>query len=64
MAPTKYLVIDLPTMQHLIDTGELVSDNIRDLQFQESNHYYKDSRCGLIKISKLISAGIAEIYLI
>ena len=64
MAPTKYLVIDLPTMQHLIDTGELVWDSIRDLQFQESNHYYKESRCGLIKISKLISAGIAEIYLI
>ena len=64
MAPTKYLVIDLPTMQHLIDTGELVWDSIRDLQFQESNHYYKDSRCGLIKISKLINAGIAEIYLI
>ena len=64
MAPTKYLVIDLPTMQHLIDTGELVWDSIKDLQFQESSHYYKDSRCGLIKISKLISAGIAEIYLI
>lgn len=64
MAPSKFLVIDLPTMQYLIDTGELVWDSIRDLQFQESNHYYKDSRCGLIKISKLISAGIAEIYLI
>lgn len=64
MAPTKYLVVDLPTMQHCINTGELAWDSIRDLQFQESNHYYKDSRCGLIKISELISAGIAEIYLI
>ena len=64
MAPSKFLVIDLPTMQRYIETGKLAWDSIRDLQFQESNHYYKDSRCGLIKISELISAGIAEIYLI
>lgn len=64
MAPSKFLVIDLPTMQRRIETGKLAWDSIRDLQFQESNHYYKESRCGLIKISELISAGIAEIYLI
>lgn len=64
MAPSKFLVIDLPTMQRRIETGKLAWDSIRDLQFQESNHYYKDSRCGLISISELISAGIAEIYLI
>lgn len=64
MAPSKFLVIDLPTMQRRIETGKLAWDSIRDLQFQESNHYYKDSRCGLIKISELISAGIAEICLI
>ena len=64
MAPSKFLVIDLPTMQRYIETGKLAWDSIRDLQFQESNHYYKDSRCGLIKISELISAGIAQIYLI
>ena len=40
MAPSKFLVIDLPTMQRYIETG---------------------SRCGL---SELISAGIAQIYLI
>ena len=45
MAPSKFLVIDLPTMQRYIETGKLSQDN----------------RCGL---SELISAGIAEIYLI
>lgn len=45
MAPSKFLVIDLPTMQRYIETGKLSQDN----------------RCGL---NELISAGIAEIYLI
>ena len=47
MAPSKFLVIDLPTMQRYIETGDLPS---------QDNH-----RCGL---SELISAGIAQIYLI
>ena len=46
MAPSKFLVIDLPTMQRYIETGRWQS---------------QDNRCGL---SELISAGIAEIYLI